>query len=251
MSQQSHRKGFSLVELQVAFVVFAIGVAGLCPLVVMQSKHLKKIEGRFSHETTYYLKPSNDSWARKLGARATLLLDDPGSPSSGPVMVIDDGDSGFTTTGDAWEESSLAESFQGDHHHAEAGDGSEIATWQFAGLAAGWYDVRVTWHEDEEQASDAPFSVFDGATEKGAVAVNQQEAPLGDVYEDRTWLSLGVFAISGDVLKVQLTNAGDGKCVADGIRLVAVRNDVSITSLEKSMTGETATAHVSVTVEVP
>src|SRR4051794_10306475 len=133
MCQQSNRKGFSLVELQVAFVVFAIGVAGVCSLVVMESKDLKKNEGGFSHETTYYLKPSSDSWARKLGASATLLLDDPGSPSSGPVMIIDDGDSGFTSTGDAWDESSLAESFQGDHHHAEAGDGSEIATWQFNG----------------------------------------------------------------------------------------------------------------------
>src|SRR3972149_1390366 len=37
------RRGFSLLELQVAFVLFGIALAGLGPLVVMQSRQLQRL----------------------------------------------------------------------------------------------------------------------------------------------------------------------------------------------------------------
>ncbi|NQT13399.1 MAG: type II secretion system protein [Planctomycetes bacterium] len=75
------RKGFSFLELQVAFVLLGIALAGLVPLVVMQSKQLKRIEDRLSSQTTHYLAPSDSLWARKLGVPATIQATDPGSPS--------------------------------------------------------------------------------------------------------------------------------------------------------------------------
>ena len=39
------RRGISLIETQIAFVVLAIGVAGLCPIVTMNYRHLANLEG--------------------------------------------------------------------------------------------------------------------------------------------------------------------------------------------------------------
>jgi hypothetical protein len=67
----SGRRAFSLLELQVAFVVFGIALTGLCPLVVMQTRHVKNLEARLNPQTVYYLVPSSDLWTAKLGAAAT------------------------------------------------------------------------------------------------------------------------------------------------------------------------------------
>ncbi len=251
MQRRHPRAGFSFVELQVAFIVFAISMAGLCPLVVMQSKHLKRIEGRFSHGNTYFLKPSNDAWARKLGSSASLLTSDPGGSVAAPVLVVDDGDTAFNTQGTGWQEVASADSYQDDCQTIDPGDGSKVATWQFTGLAAGWYDVRVTWLEDDEYSSTAPFEVFDGADSKGSYAVNQQAPPTGDEIDGRPWQSLGILAITSGVVNVELKNSAADKVVADSVRLIPVQNEVRISTVEKSQTSEEATVHVSVTVLVP
>ena len=65
------------MEVQVALVVFGIGLGGLCPLVVMQSRQFKNYQSRLDPRTAYYLVPSADIWARKLGASASLLTQVP------------------------------------------------------------------------------------------------------------------------------------------------------------------------------
>jgi hypothetical protein len=85
------RAGYSLLELQAALVVFGVAVLGLCPLVVMQSRQLKKLEDRFSPQTTYYLVPSTDPWAQKLGAAASSAVQDPGaSPPPSQTAPVND-----------------------------------------------------------------------------------------------------------------------------------------------------------------
>jgi prepilin-type N-terminal cleavage/methylation domain-containing protein len=83
------RCGFSVLELSVAMVVFGIVLAGLCPHAVMHIKHLRRLESRFSPQTTYYLAPSMDRWVRKLGATATLYSSDPGAmtPTADPPPI--------------------------------------------------------------------------------------------------------------------------------------------------------------------
>jgi hypothetical protein len=73
------RPGFSMLELQVAFVLLGIALAGLGPLVVMQSRQLKRFESRLSPRSAYYIQPPSDMWMRKLGAAATVLPQDPGT----------------------------------------------------------------------------------------------------------------------------------------------------------------------------
>ena len=52
-AREGSRAGSSFLELQVTFVIFGIALSGLCPLVVMLSRHLKQIEGRLQPQTPY------------------------------------------------------------------------------------------------------------------------------------------------------------------------------------------------------
>ena len=68
-----------MLELETAMVVFGILLAGLAPLVVMQLRQLRNLEQRFNDQTTYYLAPASDPWARKLGAAAAISSTAPGT----------------------------------------------------------------------------------------------------------------------------------------------------------------------------
>jgi prepilin-type N-terminal cleavage/methylation domain-containing protein len=71
--------GFSMVEVQVALVLFGIALAGLGPYMVMYTKQLRNLQQRFSPQSVYYLVPTADIWTRKLGAAAALADQDPGT----------------------------------------------------------------------------------------------------------------------------------------------------------------------------
>jgi len=79
-----------MLEVQIAFALLGIGLAGLCPFVVMQLRQLVKLESRLKASTyvyhsvgtatrtvqsnqIYYLGPRNNPWAQKLTTRAQLL----------------------------------------------------------------------------------------------------------------------------------------------------------------------------------
>ena len=83
------RRGVSLLELEVAFVVFGIALSGLAPLVVMHQRQVEKLEKRLNDTTTYYLTPSSDPWARKLGAAATLSATAPAITAPGTAIPTD------------------------------------------------------------------------------------------------------------------------------------------------------------------
>jgi len=244
------RPGFSLLELQVAFVLFGIALAGLGPLVVIQSKQLQQLENRLDDETTYYLVPSTDAWAGKLGAAASLDEEEPGPPAPPPVTLIDDGDPGYSNTGENWDQCSSGHAFQGDYRENENGTGSDKASWEFAGLEAGWYEVLVTWGT-EGWATDAPYTVLDGETALATVRVNQSNDPSGAVFEGVSWESLGVFSIANGTLRVDLSDDADEWVVADAVRIAPAGNIVRVLSLDKSFAAEEAAARVSVTVQVP
>lgn len=251
MYQRHCRSGFSLIELQVAFVVLALAVAGLSPLVIMQSKHLKKMEQIYNDSTTYYMLPSRDDWARKLGAGASLRTVDPGPKPTPPMLLMDAGELGFTINGSDWSEIEDEDSFQGNHLEHDAGDGSASVHWTFSELPVGWYEVHVTWKESEELATNAQFTVNDGTTELGGTSINFQVAPAGEEHEGRLWESLGVYPITSGVATINLSDDASDKVIADGVILVPVQNHVFINAVDKSLTGESVTAHVTVTVEVP
>jgi hypothetical protein len=87
LSYAVRRRGSTLLELQVAFIVFGIALTGIGPLVVMHSRQLKKLESRFQPQTTYYVVPAANVWARKLGSAATISTSDSAPVPSGQALV--------------------------------------------------------------------------------------------------------------------------------------------------------------------
>ncbi len=84
------RRGSWMLEVQIAFVVLGIALAGLCPFVVMQLRQLRTLESRLTASTyvfhsvgmaprtvqanqVYYLVPWNNPWGQKLTTRAQFL----------------------------------------------------------------------------------------------------------------------------------------------------------------------------------
>jgi hypothetical protein len=66
------RRAFSFLEVQFAFVLLSISVAGLVPLIVMQTKHVRLLESQLEPDVVHYLLPSQNVWARRLGVPAKL-----------------------------------------------------------------------------------------------------------------------------------------------------------------------------------
>jgi hypothetical protein len=103
------RPGYVLFDVQMAFVVLGIGLAGLCPLVVMQLRQVRMLEMRLRGQVietsrvtgvsramvitsggvtlptpTYYLVKWKNPWAQKLTGCAQILPSTTGDLSAIP-----------------------------------------------------------------------------------------------------------------------------------------------------------------------
>ena len=104
-------------------------------------------------------------------------------------VVVDNGQAGFTQSGPGWTPYT-GTGYNNNLDYAAAGTGTNTATWQVGSLAAGSYDVQMTWTAVANHATNATYSVFDGATLLGTVTVNQQQAPSGPAVDgsaSRAW----------------------------------------------------------------
>jgi hypothetical protein len=244
-------KAFSIVELEVALALLGIALAGVVPLVVIQSKQVRRIEAHLDDDVIYYVTPPPERWAARLGAAAAVLGTPPAPRPAAPVLLIDDGDAGYTETGTLWTDGQLPGAYHDDCRHNAAGPGGETAAWQFTGLAPGWYEVFVTWLEHPSLSSTTPYAVYEGAALVASFTVNQQLAPDGAVVGGRPWHSFGLLRVQGDTLRVVLTHEAGQVVQADAARIAPVRNEVVLRSVEKAPDSQEATAHVTIHVHIP
>jgi probable HAF family extracellular repeat protein len=96
------------------------------------------------------------------------------------------------------------------------------ATWSFAGLEPGTYRVSATWPAGADRATNAPYSVFNGANPLTTVLVNQRGAPNDLAAAGVGWKNLGTFTIGSGGLSVRLTNQTNGWAIADAVRVEKV-----------------------------
>lgn len=107
------RRGQSLLEVQVAFALLGIGLAGLCQLVVVQLRQVRAMENRLQGQVVqystskgtsttmlpgqiYYLVPWQNIWARKLSGAAQVVAGSstipcdpgPGTPDWGTQVDV-------------------------------------------------------------------------------------------------------------------------------------------------------------------
>ncbi len=144
------------------------------------------------------------------------------------VFVDDSSGSGFGTTA-GWTAAS-GQGYLGTVRFASAGTGSAVATWTFNGLVPGAsYHVAATWSKDVNRATNAPYSVYNGAAIPAnliaTTLLNQQQAPadftdLGAIWEDLGGRTYTVGA--GGTLTVTLNNSANGFVIADAVRVERV-----------------------------
>ncbi len=155
-----------------------------------------------------------------------LVFGDHSSPSLNPTATLDNGQPGYAETG-TW--TTATGGFNGTNRYARtARTATATATWTFAGLASGHYDVYITYASQCNDSESAPFSVYDGSKKLGttsideSILVTQSHGCLSQgSYGGVGWLDLGTFSIASGTLKVLLTNQANGNAVdADGVLIV-------------------------------
>jgi hypothetical protein len=68
------RRAFTLLELQIAVILLAFGLATMASLMATQHRLLKRIEGDFQPDSTLCLTRSIDPWVKKLNTPARITL---------------------------------------------------------------------------------------------------------------------------------------------------------------------------------
>lgn len=140
------------------------------------------------------------------------------------IHAVDDGDAGFTVTGNWVQETGHAASYENDRHTIfDGGDGSGVATWTFPDLEPRVYEVQATWSAAPTNATNAPFTLLDSSQVRSTTQVDQTQPPQGGRFDGRAWHLLGLARVESGTLQVELSNAGvDNTVIADGVRITPV-----------------------------
>lgn len=241
------RGGATYLEVQVAFVVFMLGVSGILPLTVMQTRLARRLQDRIPADHQLYLVRSENDWAVKLGTPAALTTTPP-DPRTQPAELVDDADGGFTLENCGPTDWTLrSNGYRGQaRRHGPDRNGNK-ATWTLPSLAPARYEVYITYTVYSNRASNAPFTIYDAQLQLAQVQVNQRQAPSGPTYDGVAWQSLGRYPISSGTLRVTLTDDADGYVSADAVRVVAVSNDLQILATQEQPETQTLTVEVQVT----
>jgi hypothetical protein len=172
----------------------------------------------YSPDKKFALSLSNPSNALLADATGVATIVFAGGPSN--ERIIDNGDAGYSRSLNGWTTLTNTLAYGLDYDYHAAGNGSGNASYTFTGLASGSYQVLAKWIPFSNRATNAPYTILNGATPVGTVLVNQQLAPAGEVSNGITWQSLGTFEVTNGTLMVRLNDNANGYVIADSIRLV-------------------------------
>lgn len=215
------RRGSSYLEVQVAMVLLAIGMAGLYSMSVVQTKQTARLKRILPADEIPAINRSADSWAQKLGVYAEL---EPAVVPTDPVLpyvyfeqVIDNADGPssvktFKDPGDTygWVNWWYYRAFRGRvHYHRSYGNTGSYIEFRATGLPVGEYEVLTTYNVFGSLGTAIPHQVFDGRTLRSTVLVDQTEATSEVSYEGRLWDRLAVVQINTGTVRIRL-NDGPG-----------------------------------------
>jgi hypothetical protein len=180
---------------------------------------------------TQPLYPTTYSVSGKSGGTINAVnFGDHFAPAINPTLVIDNGQPGYAETG-TW--STVVGGFNGTNRAASTTHGkvpTATASWTFSTLAAGNYQVWITFAGKSSYSKAAPFTVYDGTTSRGTTAIDesllvtQNQGGLAQgSYGGVGWLELGAYMINSGTLEVLLSNKAPGNHVdADGVLIVRI-----------------------------
>ena|GEM_PF-3142526 len=163
------------------------------------------------------------------------------------ALIIDDGDTGFSTSGSDWVYYAASEYYQSDTYYILDGGsdatGSNTASWDFADLDAGTYRLSTHWNPGVDRADNVPFSV--SGIVGGTVTDTFDMLTLDtNVIDDGVnWEDLGYFEVAQDgTLTVSISdNLVNGTIYAEAMRLEKIDSALSITDVSVNENSGTAT----------
>ena len=160
--------------------------------------------------------PTNTPTNTPTGEPTNTPTDTPTSGGGGTEVIIDDGDSGYSTSGAAWSYSSgISGAYNEDYNWAgTAASADRWAEWRPDLTGAGQYEVYVMYREGSNRAIDSPYTVsYSGGSE--TVDVNQTT-------NGGTWVLLGTYDFqAGTSGYVELANGPaeiEKVVIADAVR---------------------------------
>ncbi len=197
--------------------------------------------GSFSLPSGFSLSSNFGSTSLALGASTTFVVQldgsAPGTPSGtvsftnndadegtfnftvsgtvGSQYIIDNTDAGFGVVG-AWNTATHT-GRGGSYRPTAKGNGSRVATWTFTGLAAGQYRVSTTYPPASNGATDAPFTIKDGAAPLTTVDIDMTQAPNDRTVSNSNWEDIDTVTITGSTLVVELSNDANNTVMADAV----------------------------------
>ncbi len=235
------RRGFSYLEVQVAAILLAVGISGIGPLVVIQSRQAVRVAERLSADQPIYLAPVDGDWHRRLGAMAEIAptaappltpqrkLQVLSNRSAWPTFHTYAGAGGYQYWVSYYDP--LAYGSQLAWHYTNGTYGS-YAEWQFTAVPAGYYEVYTTHSARSYWHSAAPFRLYDDATMIHSKKIDQRDLPNDYSYDGQTWERLGTVRIVSGTLRVRLVDetSATGYLAANAI-LIRPLEVVSVHSL--------------------
>jgi len=255
MRRISLHYGFTLLEFEVAMVIFGIALCGVLPLATIYAHifALRELEQGYPEQSVmwfldrnvvghtnqwylipaYYVKDGSkymDVWAQKLGT-AAYLSPEPPTPLpqnlDNPAFnaICDDDDENYSEVGEGWADETAGYNGSSRAHEA-VGEGEETdyyAEWTFTDLPLGWYQFQATWPDAIGQAEDAQYEIFDDDVSKGSVLVQEIRGHSSVTYGGVTWQILGTYHIESGTAKVRLYCSSTETVVADAVRIVPLK----------------------------
>ncbi len=143
------------------------------------------------------------------------------------VIILDDGDAGFSVSGN-W--ATVTSGYGNDRRLANAGNANATASWNFTGLQSGQYRIAATWIGAANRASNIPYTVRSTAGSPILLntTIDQRPNPASFVDSSTNWQTLGTVTIFGNSLLVTATNTTTGLITADAIRLERLGNAIDL-----------------------
>jgi uncharacterized repeat protein (TIGR03803 family) len=136
--------------------------------------------------------------------------------------LVDNSQGGYTDAGGGWASFSDTNAYLSNERYVAPGTGSNTATWQAPGIAAGVYDVMVDWTAFENRATNATYQIYDGATLLGTATIDQTKAATGGpTINGIQFQSLGRFQINSGTVRVVLSDNANGYVIADAMLVEA------------------------------
>ncbi|MEI6632733.1 MAG: glycosyltransferase family 39 protein [Chlamydiota bacterium] len=131
---------------------------------------------------------------------------------SGEIVMVDDGDKGFSIVSGSWGERPSNTAFGGSSRRNERGDGGHTAKWSFTAPRDGYCEVYAIWEKADDHATDAPYRILHAEGEE-LRRVDQKKG-------GGSWMSLGTYPfLNGDEYEITLSDDANGNVDADAVKI--------------------------------